>query len=142
MVLNTSYNDPKVREEIDQSLGKSFTFIQRIMKSGIGSQRMLVAQVSAELMHCINADHYPTYSSIELRPKGILVHFNKNTITHAWPIPYFALAIYQSDGFSLHSRGQFVKYRDTDAADHKFFRKLMDEKIGWEAEHASPFPPI
>ena len=139
MVLNTSYNDPKVREEIDQSLGKSFSFIHRIMKKGIGSQRMLVAQVSAELMHCINADHYPSFSSIEMRPKGILVHFNKNTITHTWLIPYFALAIYQSDNLSLHSRGQFVKYRDTDAADQKFFRKILHEKIEWEAKHANPF---
>jgi hypothetical protein len=103
---------------------------------------MVVSEVSNYLAHCLNADHYPTYSSIELRPRGILVHFNKNTITHAWVIPYYALAVFQTDGISIHSKGHFVKFRDTDKADQKFFRKLIDEKINWETNHADPFPPI
>ena len=139
-ILNTSYNDPEVKDYIDQTLGKAYSFIDRFQKRGIGSSRMLVSQVTDELRHCLNADHYPTYSSIELRPQGILVHFNRNTITHAWVIPFYSLSIFLSTSLSIHSQGNFVRFKETDNGDLKFMRKILDEKIRWGQEFAKDSP--
>ena len=129
MVFNITYKDNNIREEIDQLVGKPFSFLERFRKGGIGSRRMIILEASVNLQSFLSPDHYPTYSSIELRPKGILLYVNQGLKRFAWAIPFYQLVIYQSTNFTIHSKGDFIRYRATnDPVHHQFIRKLVAAK--------------
>ena len=88
---------------------------------------MIISEASNNLQPYLLPDNYPTYSSIELRPKGIMLYINQGLKRFAWPIPYHQLDIDQSKSLAIHSKGEFIRYQITnDPAHHRFFEKMVD----------------
>ncbi|MEZ5009145.1 MAG: hypothetical protein R2753_13425 [Chitinophagales bacterium] len=134
MVFNTTLRTKKTSKAIDEIVGKTLPLLKIWKLGGTGSRRMIIEQASPNLSVYLNPDHYPTYSSIEIRQKGILVHINQAYRTFAWPIPYYQLALYNSNAISIHASGDFIKYRQsTDNVHFKFVKKVLAEKASYLA---------
>ncbi|MEM6831781.1 MAG: hypothetical protein AAGA66_14235 [Bacteroidota bacterium] len=88
MIFDTTYTDKEVTKSINDLVGKSFGFWDRIKLNGIGSPRMIVLKVTPKLSEYINPGESTNYTNIELRPEGIIVHLKKRTQTYGWVIPF------------------------------------------------------
>lgn len=97
---------------------------------GIGSKRMIIDEVSPDLIMYINSVSDINYANIELRKKGIIVFINKGLKNFSWAIPYYQLVLYHVNGLSIHAQGKFIHFRNnqTFKENKAFFEKLKNEK--------------
>ena len=139
LLFNTSYTDKKITKQINNLLGSPFSFLKAIKLNGIGSKRMIIDQVSPNLHTVINVVNDINYGSIELRPKGILIHIGKGLQRFAWAIPYYRLVIYKTNGVSIHANGKFIHFEANKnfKANKQFFKKIIDQKIDFDAQFST-----
>lgn len=130
MLLNVSYNEPKVREKIETTVGKPFSLRERWAKGGIGSSKLVISQTSIDIHNLLVLDNNRNTCNIELRPKGIIIRFRSLLETYALVIPYYKLNLYKgkSQEYSIYKDKQFVKVVAYSKATFKFFSKLSAEK--------------
>lgn len=130
MLLNVSYNDPKIKEKIDTSVGKPFTLKERWAKGGVGSSKLIISQTSIEIHNLLVLDKNRNTCNIELRPQGIILRFRSLLETYALVIPYYKLTLYKGKAqeYSIYKDKQFIKVEADTKATFKFFSKLSTEK--------------
>lgn len=141
MLLNTTHTNKENKDLINKTVGAPFSILEMIKKKGVGSKRMVVDEVSPNMASILNTISDVNYGSIELRPKGILIHVTKGLQNFTWIIPYYRLVVYKVDGSSIHSNGKFIHFRNnkTFKENKTFFDKLMLEKINYDEKYnASP----
>lgn len=110
MILDTSYSDRETTRKINSAVGPAFTFTQRWKMGGIGSPRMAIDAISEKYMKYLNAAHYQSNANIELRPKGILVHFRHKLQAYAWIMPYTDLNIEWNETLTLKVKDDFIRF--------------------------------
>lgn len=138
MIYNTTYKNRDIKEEIDAKMGKPFSFWQRIKLGRIGSSRMIIKQVSIKLEQYTNTVSDLNYINIELRPKGILVHITKALNRYSWTIPYYQLSLFDSNLFSIHSEGQFIKVRKDNyyKLNQSFIKQIIKLKTAYSNKYS------
>lgn len=131
MIFDTTHTNKTTETTINDLLGASYTFFEAIKMKGIGSKRMVVADVSLGFKNIMNTVSDINYGNIEIRKKGILVHINKGLKNYSWAIPFYQLYTYKTDGFSIHAQGNFVRFANNKLLkeNKKFIEKLVDLKI-------------
>lgn len=130
MLLNVSYDEPKIKEKIDAAVGKPFSLKERWVKGGIGSPKLVINQSSIDIHNLLVLDNNLNTCNLELRPKGIILRFRSLLETYAMVIPYHKLNLYKGKAqeYSIYKDKQFVKVvADTKVA-FKFFSKISAEK--------------
>lgn len=129
MIITTTYTEKEDIQAINQLLGKPFSLLERLKMGGIGSSRLMIAQVSPKFLQQQFSEI--DYANIELRPKGIIVHFTNRLERFAWAIPYYKLYVYSTGFFSIHAEGSFIKlHKNTYYKNNKkFIDKMLDLKI-------------
>jgi hypothetical protein len=125
MIYDTSYSDKVITRKINHAVGEAFGFKERWKMGGIGSKRMVIEDISEEYRKYLNADHYVSNANIELRPKGILVHFRHKLQAYTWVMPYADLAIESSDKLTLSSNGKFIQFKDGLEVNEEFIEKMV-----------------
>ncbi|WP_422860807.1 hypothetical protein ACOKFD_08245 [Flagellimonas sp. S174] len=130
MLLNVSYNDKKIREKIDNEVGKPFTLKERFSMGGIGSPKLFITETSVEIQNLLILDNNLNSCNIEMRPKGIIVRFRSLLETYGLIIPFYKLTIYKGDFaiYSIYRDNYFIKVKSDTKAIQKFFKKLLDYK--------------
>ncbi|SRX55485.1 hypothetical protein [Aequorivita sp. CIP111184] len=111
MLFNTSYTNKEYNQQSVKILGKSFSFFEKIKMGGIGSSRFMIKEISPNLKPKNFQSIASNYSNIELRPKGIIIHFTNRLDRYSWIIPYYRLVTYSTQTFSIHSSGSFIKLK-------------------------------
>ena len=110
MIFNTTYNNQEYDEESELLVGKKFTLFERIKRGGIGSGRLIIEKTSTKLNLGKLKFSEIDYGNIELRPKGIIVHYTRKLERFSWVIPYYRLVIYNAQFFSIHGNGNFIQF--------------------------------
>jgi len=77
----------------------------------IGSGRMMIAGFSEALKPKQVSFSELDYGNIEMRPNGIILHFTNRLERYSWIVPFYRLVIYNSQYFSIHAEGQYVRFR-------------------------------
>lgn len=127
MIFDTSYYDPEIKKIIDETLGKSYSFVDRLKLKGIGSSRMEILDCSSDIKELLPSGFKGNFASIELRPKGVIVHFKKFTEHFSWIIPFYSLSIIQSNTINIHSKGSFIKLQLRSKNSSPFIQKLIHQ---------------
>lgn len=131
-VFDTTHNERKIIEAINEYLGTPIPFLQRFKRGGIGSRRMVIEDLSPELHAYVNARHYLTYSNIELRPKGIMVHIHKTLDNFAWCLRYEQInLVVAGDDMRLEAEDLFIVFRAGYTFNQKFFDRLEESCEVW-----------
>jgi|TARA_B110000438_G_scaffold262202_1_gene273354 hypothetical protein len=126
MIYNRTLFDKDEAKEINTILGDSFSFFQILKLRGIGSSRFVIDSVSEKLSQTMNKVSDVNYCSIELRPKGILVNITQQINLFSWVIPYYKLVIFNSNTFSIHANGSYIKMvKDKNYSNNKNFISKM-----------------
>ncbi|MGC1631788.1 MAG: hypothetical protein WA749_06720 [Gelidibacter sp.] len=137
MILDTTHTNKSHNALINDLVGKPFSFIQAFKMKGIGSKRMIIEEVSANMKPYLNKTAAISYANLELRPFGILIRINKGLQNYTWVIPYYHLVIYKTNGSSIHAQEKFIKFRKniTFRENKAFFDKLINQKVNYEVQY-------
>lgn len=131
MLLNISYNDPKVTRTIEELVGKPFKLRERWTLGGIGSGKLFITETSIEIHNLLVLDQNINQCNIELRPKGIIVHFRSLLETYGLIVPYYKLKIYKgrAEEYSIYKDQYTIKVAAKNKSVHSFFKKINAEKL-------------
>lgn len=138
MIIETTYNNKEQEELINDLVGKSIGFLQSFKMNGTGSKRMIIDDVSINMIDYVNSVADATYANIELRPIGILIRINKGLRNFTWVIPYYQLVIYKTNGSSIHAQGRFIHFKNniTFRENKSFFNKMLNEKVNYDSQYS------
>ena len=136
MLLNISYNRPRIKNQIEENIGRAFSLVDRFKMGGIGSGKLVIETTSQQIHNLLILDSYRNVCSIEMRPQGILLSFRSLLETYGLVIPYRKLHIYKgkSQQYSIYMDDYFVKVKADEKRIHKFMRKVLDYKISLSGE--------
>ena len=128
MIVDYSTRPVRITREINELVGKPFSFKMRLIMRGIGSHRMKIEKSSIEIYEKLSKFQQIKYGSVELRPKGILVHFKDNLTHWVWVIPYYKLVLYQTDYDSIPADGNFINFNKVSLrqTNDLFFKKILN----------------
>jgi hypothetical protein len=131
MLFNTSYKNTEYITESNNLVGQAFSLLEKIKIGGIGSSRLVIEELSAKLQPKNLQPIDINYANIELRPKGVIIHFTNKLDRYSWIIPYFRLVTYSNNTFSIHANGNFIKFKKNKNYENnkKFIAKMIDLKI-------------
>ena len=131
MLFNTTYTNEDYTQTSIEQVGKAFGFFERIKMGGIGSSRLQIKEISANLQPTQAAHNGINYANIELRPKGIIIHYTHRLDRYSWVIPYYKLVMYSTQNLSFHADGHFITCRKNQNYQYnkKFIKKIMFLKI-------------
>ena len=110
MIFNTTHNNQDYDEKSVLLVGKRFSLLERLKQGGIGSSRLMIEKTSEKLNLGKLRFSEINYGSIELRPKGVIVHYTGKLERFSWIIPYYRLVIYDAQFFSIHAEGNFIQF--------------------------------
>jgi len=124
MLLDTSYTDKKITRTINEAVGEPYTFKERWKMGGIGSNRMVIKDISPAYQKHLKSDIYETKANIELRPKGLLIHFRDKLQAMTWVMPISEIKIQSENDLRITSEGNFICF-DEQTVDQKFLDKIL-----------------
>lgn len=130
MLVNISYNEPKIKLAIEEEVGKPFGLKDRWAMGGIGSGKLFITETSIDIHNLLVLDQNINQCNIELRPKGIIVHFRSLLETYGLVIPYYKLKIYKgkAEEYSIYKDHSTIKVAAKNKSIHAFFRKISNQK--------------
>jgi hypothetical protein len=130
MLLNVSYNRPKIKQQINDEVGIPFTLMQRLKLGGIGSGKLNIHSCSIQIHNLLILDNNLNVCGVEMRPKGIIVTFRSLLDTYALVVPYYKLKLYkgQSKIYSIYMDNYFVKVEAKEKRNHEFLKKILNYK--------------
>lgn len=123
MIFDTSYSDKETTRKINKAVGLPFTWKERWKMGGIGSRRMTIHGISEEYKAYMNSDHYISLANIELRPKGIIVHFRHKLQAYSWVMPFQTLTIKYTNSLLLESDDKYVQFNEP--GNEKFIKQMI-----------------
>ena len=137
MIHNTTHFNQEAQSIFNDVLGHSYSFFKAIRIGGTGSKRMIIDEVSPNFKKYMNSVSDINYGNIEIREKGILIHINKGLKNFSWPIPFYQLHIYKTNGISFHAHGHFIHFKNNKLLkeNKKFIDKIMNLKIENDQEY-------
>ena len=129
MLCENTYRNDKITQQINDLIGKPYSFFKSIQMGGTGSQRMMIDEVSNHFKNMIHPSDI-NYGSLEIRPNGIIFHISKGLQRFVWVIPYYKLVIFKSTTLSIHADGMFIKIKKTQIStkNNSFISKIIDLK--------------
>ena len=131
MLRNISYNNAKIKSEINNLLGHPFTILNRIKLCGIGSPKYIILQTDSKINNLLNLDNNTNQCNIELRPKGIIISFRSLLETFALIVPFYKLKLFkgQSNVYSIYIDEYFIKIFVKKKNEHEFIKKISKLKL-------------
>ena len=127
MLKNISYNNPKIIDEINNYVGKPYTILQRLKIGGIGSSKLIINSADSIIENLLNLDNNLNYCNIEIRPKGIIIHFKSLLETYGLIVPFYKLKIFKgkANEYSIYIDNLFIKVNASEKNEHDFFKKIL-----------------
>lgn len=127
MLKNISYNNPKIIDEINNYVGKPYTILKRLKIGGIGSSKLIINSADSIIENLLNLDNNLNYCNIEIRPKGIIIHFKSLLETYGLIIPFYKLKIFKgkANEYSIYIDNFFIKVNASEKNEHDFLKKIL-----------------
>ena len=128
MIYNVTRTNKNTDREVDNLLGKRFGLLHKLRNGSIGSEPFIITDCSAEFGIDILSNDYDRKCNIELRPKGIIMHYRKKSSSFILPIAFSDLTIsYTREKLLIHDRRLNVslKPRVRPKKDSAFVQKMI-----------------
>lgn len=136
MLVNTSYNDKKINNTINDLVGNPFGLMDNFKLNGIGSPRLDISKTSEEIATLLSYDNNRNSCNIELRPKGIIIRFRSLLESYSLVIPFYKLVIFKpGNSFTFHIDHHFISI---DASSNQKKINVFIEKLNQLKAENSP----
>ena len=133
MIKNLSYNSKKNNTLLLELVGRPFSFIERLKLGGIGSNKLVIADASKEIVELLRMDNNLNYCNIEIRKNGIIIRFKSLLETYGLIIPYYKLVIYKGESniYSLYKDTDYIKFFVDNKSTSHFIKKIIRLKTDY-----------
>ena len=133
MIKNLSYNSKKNKILLLELVGRPFSFIERLKLGGIGSNKLVIADASKEIVELLRLDNNVNYCNIEIRKNGLIIRFRSLLETYGLIIPYYKLIIYKGESniYSLYKDTNYIKFFVDNKSTSIFMKKINRLKIDY-----------
>ena len=140
MLVNVTYNNPKITRKIENLVGKTYTLTQRLKMGGVVSPPFVIRESSLEIRNLLVLDNNRNRCNIELRPGGIIIGFRSLLESYALVIPYYKLSILKGDlgVCTLHIDHHFMRLEIDTKATQKFLTRILDLKTSFNSSTLEP----
>lgn len=141
MIFNITYEKKEITHEINELVGVPFSFLARLRKGGIGSEKMMVVGASDLIEGLLQYEDQPNFCNMELRPRGVITYFKFRSEIYAWVIPYAKLSLFRSaESYRIYGDAEFMKVTRilNSNALKQFMDKLQDHRAVYLASIAGP----
>ena len=130
MIKNLSYNSKKINTVLLELVGRPFSFIERLKLGGIGSNKLVIADASKEIVELLRLDNNVNYCNIEIRKNGLIIRFRSLLETYGLIIPFYKLVIYKGESkiYSLYKDQYFIKVLIENKSTILFLKKVIKLK--------------
>ena len=110
--------------------------MDKIKIGGVGSRRMVLEGFSSEVKSLKSKVSGLQYGSIEIRPKGIILHINRGLDVFAWTIPFYHLSIFNGNSLKIHGGADYVQFAKEKSWEENrgFFERLLRLKSKFHEE--------
>ena len=127
MIKNLSYNSKKINLVLLELVGRPFSFIERLKLGGIGSNKLVIADASKEIVELLRLDNNVNYCNIEIRKNGLIIRFRSLLETYGLIIPYYKLIIYKGESniYSLYKDTNYIKFYSDNKSTSLFMKKII-----------------
>lgn len=127
MLRNLSYNDPKINREVNQAVGKAYSFLASWRMGGTGSQKFIITEASEEIWQLLERENTTNYANIELRPEGVIVRFKSYLESFGLIIPFREMELEAAETeLLIRRKAHFIKLKtlDGEVVDLKFMKRI------------------
>ena len=133
MIKNLSYNSKKNNILLLELVGRPFSFIERLKLGGIGSNKLVIADASKEIVELLRLDNNVNYCNIEIRKNGLIIRFRSLLETYGLIIPYYKLIIYKGESniYSLYKDTKYIKFLVDNKSTSLFMKKIIRLKTDY-----------
>ena len=133
MIQNLSYNSKKINALLLELVGRPFSFIERLKLGGIGSNKLVIADASKEIVELLRLDNNVNYCNIEIRKNGLIIRFRSLLETYGLIIPYYKLIIYKGESniYSLYKDTKYIKFLVDNKSTSLFMKKIIRLKTDY-----------
>ena len=133
MIKNLSYNSKKINALLLELVGRPFSFIERLKLGGIGSNKLVIADASKEIVELLRLDNNVNYCNIEIRKNGLIIRFRSLLETYGLIIPYYKLIIYKGESniYSLYKDTNYIKFFVDNKSTSLFMKKIIRLKTDY-----------
>ena len=133
MIKNLSYNSKKINAVLLELVGRPFSFIERLKLGGIGSNKLVIADASKEIVELLRLDNNVNYCNIEIRKNGLIIRFRSLLETYGLIIPYYKLIIYKGESniYSLYKDTNYIKFFVDNKSTSLFMKKIIRLKTDY-----------
>ena len=133
MIKNLSYNSKKINTLLSELVGRPFSFIERLKLGGIGSNKLVIADASKEIVELLRLDNNVNYCNIEIRKNGLIIRFRSLLETYGLIIPYYKLIIYKGESniYSLYKDTNYIKFFADNKSTSLFMKKIIRLKTDY-----------
>lgn len=130
MIKNLSYNSKKINTVLLELVGRPFSFIEGLKLGGIGSNKLVIADASKEIVELLRLDNNVNYCNIEIRKNGVVIRFRSLLETYGFIIPFRKLVIYKGESkvYSFYNDNNFIKFLAENKSTHLFIKKVINLK--------------
>ncbi len=130
MIINLSYNRPKIKTILFELVGRPLSFIESFKIRGIGSNKLVITDASHEIIDLLKLDNNINYCNIEIRKNGVVVRFRSLLETYGFILPYHKLVIYKGESkvYSFYNDNNFIKFLAENKSTHLFIKKVTTLK--------------
>lgn len=123
-----------IKEQVGEAIKIGF-------KKHIFSSNFKATRVSEDLYLSLPTQSNYYNINLEIRPKGLIVHFKYNGKHLQWPISFFKLAIYQSKYISIYEGNTCIRFdkEGLSAQDFDFIKQIQKQKSKFIDSFQHPF---
>ena len=134
MIKNLSYNSKKINALLLELVGRPFSFIERLKLGGIGSNKLVIADASKEIVELLRLDNNVNYCNIEIRKNGLIIRFRSLLETYGLIIPYYKLVIFKGESkiYSFYKDKHYIKFLVENKSTTSFLKKITKLKTEYQ----------
>ena len=124
MLKNISYNTLNVIDEINKLVGKPYSFLEKIKRGGVGSEKLLITKADKIIENLLLLDQNINNCNIEIRSNGIIIYFRSLLETYGLIIPYYKLVVFKvsENEYTINVDSKFVKIKIKSEKDRTFIK--------------------
>jgi hypothetical protein len=123
---NLTRNDQSLKLEL---VGSTYDVWELLQIPPVRSGNLIVHEMKIG-KYAFNSEHETLWHAIiEIRKAGIEIHIHSENKHFSWCIPFYRLVIFQSIHYTIHSDGDFIRFKSGIHSKRVFFRRMLDEKI-------------
>ena len=138
MVIDYTYPNYQLKRQIQEAVGKPYSFLEKLKLGGIGTSKLQVLEATDAIYNVLSKSADTKYCHVECRKGGLIVGFQSVMRVYLWLIPYHYLHMYNNGGLLLiYGNQENIKVTApfNGSVDKKFIRKVL----GLKAEYMQQY---